>query len=217
MRRRCAMRPRPRRKFGEPARAGWYDSRSSDRASTDTFLSASVEAASVMDKRELGIEQEQSYRNPLVERYASAEMSRIFSPYYKFTAWRRLWLALAEAESELGLPVSEAALADMRAGLQTIDLARADELEQRFRHDVMAHVHHFGEVAPAAKGVIHLGATSAFVTDNAELMQHRDALVLVRLRLLASIRALADFAREHRALPTLGYTHFQPAQPTTVR
>ena len=159
---------------------------------------------------------DQTYSNPLVERYASAQMSRIFSPAFKFVAWRRLWLALAEAEAELGLPVGEEALAQMRANLENIDLERANELERRFRHDVMAHVHHFGEAAPAAKGVIHLGATSAFVTDNSELMQHREALRLTRKRLLAAIRALTEFAREHRALPTLGFTHFQPAQPTTV-
>jgi adenylosuccinate lyase len=159
---------------------------------------------------------DQSYRNPLVERYASAEMSRIFSPANKFTTWRRLWLALAEAEAELGLPVTAEALAQMREQLETIDLKRADELERRFRHDVMAHVHHFGELAPAARGVIHLGATSAYVTDNAELLQHRDAMLLVRRRILTAMRALAGFAREYKDLPTLGYTHFQPAQPTTV-
>jgi adenylosuccinate lyase len=159
---------------------------------------------------------DQSYRNPLVDRYASAEMSRIFSPAYKFSTWRKLWFALAEAQSELGLPVSAEALAQMREQLESIDLTRADELERRFRHDVMAHVHHFGEVAPAARGVIHLGATSAYVTDNSELLQHRDAMMLVRRRMLAAIRPLASFAREHKDLATLGYTHFQPAQPTTV-
>ena len=156
------------------------------------------------------------YRNPLVERYASREMSAIFSPAFKFRTWRRLWLALAEAEQELGLEIPDAALAAMRANLDSIDLDRAAELEKRLRHDVMAHVHHFGEVAPDAKAVIHLGATSAYVTDNTELMQHRDALLLVRRRLLASIAALAAFARQYRDLPTLGFTHFQPAQPTTV-
>jgi adenylosuccinate lyase len=157
-----------------------------------------------------------TYSNPLTERYASREMSRIFSPAAKFGSWRRLWLALAEAEQELGLEIPDAALAAMREQLDNIDLQRAAELEQRLRHDVMAHVHHFGEVAPAARAVIHLGATSAYVTDNTELMQHRDALLLVRRRLLATIAALAEFAREYRDLPTLGYTHFQPAQPTTV-
>ena len=157
-----------------------------------------------------------AYRNPLVERYASREMSAIFSPAYKFRTWRRLWLALAEAEQALGLEIPDSAITAMRTQLENIDLSRAAELEKRLRHDVMAHVHHFGEVAPDAKAFIHLGATSAFVTDNTELLQHRDALLLVRRRLLSCIAALAGFAREHRALPTLGFTHFQPAQPTTV-
>jgi adenylosuccinate lyase len=157
-----------------------------------------------------------SYRNPLTERYASPEMSRIFSPATKFRTWRRLWLALAETQKELGLDIPDAAIAEMRERLDRIDLTRARELERELRHDVMAHVHHFGEVAPSARPVIHLGATSAFVTDNTELIQHRDALTLVRQRLVACIAALAGFARRHRALPTLGFTHFQPAQPTTV-
>ena len=157
-----------------------------------------------------------SYQNPLIERYASEEMSFIFSAQSKFSTWRRLWLALAESQQELGLPVSEAALREMRAHLDDIDLKRAAELEKRFRHDVMAHVHLFGEVAPTAKAVIHLGATSAFVTDNSELMQHEQAMRLVLRRLVSCIAALAGFAKEHRELPTLGYTHFQPAQPTTV-
>jgi adenylosuccinate lyase len=157
-----------------------------------------------------------SYSNPLVDRYASREMSRIFSAAYKFGTWRRLWLALAESQRELGLEIADAALDAMRAHLDDIDLARAAEMEKRLRHDVMTHVHLFAEAAPAAKAVIHLGATSAYVTDNTELLQHRDALQLVRRRLVATIAALAAFAREHAALPTLGYTHFQPAQPTTV-
>ncbi|HUF11474.1 MAG TPA: adenylosuccinate lyase [Longimicrobiales bacterium] len=156
------------------------------------------------------------YVNPLTERYASAEMSGIFSPSRKFGTWRRLWLALAESQRELGLPVSEEALAQLRAHLDDVDLQRAGQLERELRHDVMAHVHLLGEAAPAARGIIHLGATSAFVTDNTELIQQRDALSLVRRRLVAVIAALADFARAHRALPTLGFTHFQPAQPTTV-
>jgi adenylosuccinate lyase len=156
------------------------------------------------------------YSNPLVERYASPEMSRIFSASYKFGTWRRLWLALAESQQELGLEIPDAALTAMRANLDTIDMDKAAAWEQRLRHDVMAHVHHFGEVAPDARAVIHLGATSAYVTDNSELLQHRDALLLVRRRLLSCIAALAAFAHTHRALPTLGFTHFQPAQPTTV-
>jgi adenylosuccinate lyase len=157
-----------------------------------------------------------AYRNPLVERYASREMSAIFSAATKFGTWRRLWLALAESQQELGLEIPDAALAAMRTQLDNIDMRRAAELEKRLRHDVMAHVHHFGEVAPDAKAVIHLGATSAYVTDNTELLQHRDALQLVRRRLLSCMDALASFARTHRDLPTLGFTHFQPAQPTTV-
>ncbi|MBX6364051.1 MAG: adenylosuccinate lyase [Gemmatimonadetes bacterium] len=158
----------------------------------------------------------ETYQNPLTGRYASAEMSHIFSPGFKFPTWRRLWLALAEAERELGLPIPAEAIEAMRAHLDDVDLARAAELERRFRHDVMAHVHLFGEAAPAARGVIHLGATSAYVTDNTELLQHRAALGVVRRRLVAAIAALAAFARRWKDLPTLGYTHFQPAQPTTV-
>jgi adenylosuccinate lyase len=158
----------------------------------------------------------EGYRNPLVDRYASPEMSGIFSEPRKFGTWRRLWLALAESQMELGLAIRPQAIAAMRAHLDDIDLTRAAELERRFRHDVMAHVHLFGEAAPEARAIIHLGATSAYVTDNTELLQHRDALRLVRRRLVAGIAALAAFAREHRALATLGFTHFQTAQPTTV-
>ena len=156
------------------------------------------------------------FENPLTERYASREMSALFSPAYKFGQWRRLWLALAETQAELGLPIPADAIAQMREQLDTFDMASARELERRLRHDVMAHVHHFGEVAPLARGVIHLGATSAFVTDNSELLQYREALRLVQRRIVACVTALAEFAREHRDLPTLGWTHFQPAQPTTV-
>jgi adenylosuccinate lyase len=156
------------------------------------------------------------YTNPLTERYASAEMSRIFSPASKFGTWRRLWLALAEAQQELGLPIPDAALAALREHLDDFDLARAAELERELRHDVMAHVHHLGEQAPEARAILHLGATSAYVGDNTDLIQHRDALGLVRTRLVRAVAALAAFAREHRDLATLGFTHFQPAQPTTV-
>jgi adenylosuccinate lyase len=159
---------------------------------------------------------EERYSNPLTERYASPEMSRIFSPAFKFGMWRRLWLALAEAERELGLPIPEGAIEAIRANLDRVDLRRAAELERELRHDVMAHVHQLGEQAPEARAVIHLGATSAFVGDNTDLIQHREALRLTRSRLLGAVAALADFAREHRDLATLGFTHFQPAQPTTV-
>ncbi len=159
---------------------------------------------------------DQRYSHPLAERYASPEMQRIFSPAHRFGTWRRLWLALARAQRALGLQVSAEAIEQMEAALDDLDLKRAAEYERRFRHDVMAHVHLFGDVAPAARGGIHLGATSAFVGDNTDLILHRDALRLIRARLVRTIRALAAFARRHRELPTLGYTHFQPAQPTTV-
>jgi adenylosuccinate lyase len=159
---------------------------------------------------------EDRYVHPLSDRYASREMQALFSPARRFGTWRRLWLALAESEAELGLAVSVAALDQMRAHLDTLDLDRAAEYERRFRHDVMAHVHLFGDDAPAARGIIHLGATSAFIGDNTDLILHREALSLIRARVVRCIEALSTFAREHAELPTLAYTHFQPAQPTTV-
>ncbi len=156
------------------------------------------------------------YMHPLSDRYASREMQRIFSPSRRFGTWRRLWIALAESQSELGLNISKEALEQMNAAVDKLDLEKAAEYEKRFRHDVMAHVHLFGDDAPAAKGIIHLGATSAFIGDNTDLILHRDALELIRARLIRCVDALTDFAREHASLPTLGYTHFQPAQPTTV-
>lgn len=156
------------------------------------------------------------YHHPLSERYASAAMLDIFGPRHRYGTWRRLWLALAESQRELGLDIPEQAIQDMRANLDTFDFEAVAEYERRFRHDVMAHVHAFGDVAPAAKAFLHLGATSAFVGDNTDLVLHRDALRLVRARLVRVLDALAGFAREHRAVPTLAFTHFQPAQPTTV-
>lgn len=156
------------------------------------------------------------YQSPLSSRYASDEMQFLFSPQHKFATWRRLWLWLAESERELGLPVTEEQLFEMRDHLDDIDFARAAELENKLRHDVMAHVHTFGERCPAAMPIIHLGATSCYVGDNTDVLIMRDGLKLVRVRLVAVIRALARFAGEHAAQPTLGFTHFQPAQPTTV-
>jgi adenylosuccinate lyase len=156
------------------------------------------------------------YSHPLAERYASREMQGLFSPAHRYGTWRRLWLALAEAQQELGLRVPDEALDQMRQAVDDLDLAKGAEYERRFRHDVMAHVHLFGDAAPAARGIIHLGATSAFVGDNTDLILHREALELVRARIVRTVAALGIFAREHRALPTLAYTHFQPAQPTTV-
>jgi adenylosuccinate lyase len=143
-------------------------------------------------------------------------MQAIFAPAHRFGTWRRLWLALAESQHELGLPIPDQALEQMRQTLDDIDLDKAAEYERQFRHDVMAHVHLFGGVAPAAKGIIHLGATSAFIGDNTDLIQHREALTLIRDRIVRCVSHLAGFASTYKDLPTLGYTHFQPAQPTTV-
>ncbi|MGD2216320.1 MAG: adenylosuccinate lyase [Gemmatimonadales bacterium] len=157
-----------------------------------------------------------SYQNPLITRYASQEMAAIFGPRFRARIWRELWIALAEAERQLGLDISEEAVAAMQAGIDEIDLDRIAELEAQSRHEVMAHIHAFGEMAPAAKGVIHLGATSAFVMDNADLIQHREALRLIRRRILGVVAALRDQALAHRDVACVGYTHLQPAQPTTV-
>ena len=158
----------------------------------------------------------ESWASPLTERYASAEMARIFSPQFKFEAWRRLWLWLAEEEKRLGLPISDEAISQMKAHLSDIDFAGAAREEEKTRHDVMAHVRTFGAAAPAARGIIHWGATSAYVTDNADLIQMRDGLALVARRLASVLKRLRDFALAHRDLPALAYTHFQSAQPTTV-
>lgn len=157
-----------------------------------------------------------TYESPLATRNASAAMQAIWSPRRKFGTWRRLWLALAEAQAELGLDVTDAQLAELREHLDDIDFDAAAEYERKLRHDVMAHVHALGDAAPAARPIIHLGATSQFVNCNTELLQLRDALQLVADKLAAAIDALGRFAAEHRALPTLAFTHYQPAQPTTV-
>jgi adenylosuccinate lyase len=165
-----------------------------------------------------------SYDNPLVTRYASAEMAALWSPQRKFSTWRRLWVALAEAERELGLladdgktpRIRESQIAELRARVDDVDFARAAELERKTRHDVMAHIRGYGEAAPGASDIIHLGATSCYVTDNTDLILMRDGLGLARDRLVGVIDALANFAVRWRDLPTLGFTHFQPAQLTTV-
>jgi adenylosuccinate lyase len=154
--------------------------------------------------------------SPLTERYASAEMSALFSQRFKFETWRRLWLWLAEEEKRLGLPISDEAISQMRASIGSIDFDAAAREEERTRHDVMAHVRVFGEAAPAARGIIHWGATSAYVSDNGDLIQMREGLTLIERRLVAVLRILRGFALAHRDLPALAYTHFQPAQPTTV-
>ncbi len=156
------------------------------------------------------------FDHPLIERYASRAMSEIFSPASRHGTWRDLWIALAQAQRDLGLPITDRQLADLTAKRHEFDWARVAALEKELRHDVMAHVHHFGELAPSAKAILHLGATSCFVTDNGDLILYRRALRLIERRLTAAIRALADFARAHRATACLGYTHFQVAQPVTI-
>lgn len=158
----------------------------------------------------------QEYEHPLVKRYATKEMSFIWSPAKKFTTWRKLWLALATAEQELGLDISDEQLTEMRDHLFDIDFEYAAAKEREFRHDVMGHVHAFGKAAPTAMPILHLGATSCFVGDNTDLIQIRDAMRLVLRKLVRTLAVLANFARKHRALPTLGFTHYQPAQLTTV-
>jgi adenylosuccinate lyase len=157
-----------------------------------------------------------SASNPLTERYASAEMSYLFSADYKFRTWRRLWIALAEAEKELGLPITDAQIAELKANADQINYADAERREHEIRHDVMAHIYAYGLQAPLAKGIIHLGATSAYVTDNTDILQMREALAIITRRIVNLMAKLRDFAWRWRATPTLAFTHFQPAQLTTV-
>ena len=157
-----------------------------------------------------------TYKNPLEERYSSEEMLYNFSPNNKFRTWRKLWIALAEIERDLGLDISEEQIRQLKEQAENIDFAKAAEYEKKFRHDVMAHVHTYGDVAPLAKGIIHLGATSAFVGDNTDLIQIRDGLKIIRKQLINVMKKLSDFALKYKDLPTLGFTHFQPAQLTTV-
>ncbi len=159
---------------------------------------------------------ETTYENPLVTRYASRGMAELWSSQKKFSTWRRLWVALAEAERELGLNISESQIAELKARVDDIDFAAAKAHEKRLRHDVMAHVHAYGDVAPEARKIIHLGATSCYVTDNTDLILIREGLTLVRDGLVGTIDALGTFAATYRDLPCLGYTHFQPAQLVTV-
>ncbi len=158
----------------------------------------------------------EQYENPLCRRYASREMQEIFSDARKFSTWRKLWVALAESEKELGLDITDAQIAEMKAHLYDIDFAVADAREREVRHDVMAHIYAYGQVCPNAKPIIHLGATSCYVGDNTDLILQRDALLHIRSQLIHTIAALADFADRYRELPTLAWTHYQAAQPTTV-
>ncbi|MBT5018380.1 adenylosuccinate lyase [Planctomicrobium sp.] len=156
------------------------------------------------------------YQNPLNTRYASAEMSGIWSAQTKHSTWRKLWVALAESQQELGLDISDAQLNELRSNVDNIDFDLAAKYEREVRHDVMAHVHTYKDLCPAAGGIIHLGATSCYVTDNSELIQIRESLELTRSRLVQVIDALGNFSKQYRDLPCLGLTHLQPAQPSTV-
>ena len=154
--------------------------------------------------------------NPLASRYASSQMTRLWSDNHRYKLWRQSWLALAEAEAELGLPISQGQLAEMRAHLEPIDFAKAANYERRMRHDVFAHLHTFADACPSARPIIHLGATSAYVTDNVDLILMRESLDLVAARLAAVIERLAAKALETKDIVCLGRTHLQPAQPTTI-
>ncbi len=156
------------------------------------------------------------YDNPLIERYASKEMSYVFSPESKFRTWRRLWIALAKAEKELGLNITDEQIAELESKRDDLNLDVAREKEKEVRHDVVAHIYAYGVLCPKARPIIHLGATSAYVGDNADLIEMREAMTRLKVLLVNAMRKLASFAGEHAHLPALGFTHFQAAQPTTV-
>ena len=158
----------------------------------------------------------EKYESPLSSRYASRYMLELFSQKTRIVTWRKLWVALARAEMELGLPITPEQVAELQAHVEDIDFEMAAQREKEVRHDVMAHVYTYGKAAPSAAGIIHLGATSCYVTDNADVILYRDALAYVRKGLLGVMKNLADFARQYKSLPTLGYTHYQPAQLVTV-
>lgn len=157
-----------------------------------------------------------TYESPLCSRYASTEMKQIFSPDEKFSTWRKLWIALAESEKQLGLDITDEQIDEMKAHIYDIDYDLAAKYESEVRHDVMAHVKTFGDACPKAKGIIHLGATSCYVGDNTDVILMRAALLQIKKLLVNAIKATADFALEYKSLPTLAYTHFQAAQPTTM-
>lgn len=159
---------------------------------------------------------ENVYDNPLIERYASREMAALWGPQRKFSTWRKLWVILAETQSELGLPITSEQIEELRQHVDDIDFEAANKYERQLRHDVMAHIRAYGDQCPRARGIIHLGATSCYVTDNTDLILIRESLLLLRRRLVNVIDALARFAEKWRDQPCLAFTHFQPAQPTTV-
>ena len=156
------------------------------------------------------------YESPLSSRYASTYMLELFSADKRYQTWRRLWISLAKAEKSLGLPITEEQIEEMEAHIKDIDYALISKREKEVRHDVMAHVYAYGQVAPSAAGIIHLGATSCYVTDNADLVIYRDALLYLRGELLKVVANLSEFAEKYKAMPTLGYTHYQPAQLVTI-
>lgn len=162
------------------------------------------------------------YQSPLSERYASKEMQYIFSPNMKFRTWRKLWIALAETEKELGLSqngvpvITDEQIDELKAHAEDINYEVAKEREKKVRHDVMSHVYAYGQQCPKAVGIIHLGATSCYVGDNTDIIVMTEALRLVKKKLINVMKVLSDFAEEYKGLPTLAFTHFQPAQPTTV-
>lgn len=156
------------------------------------------------------------YVSPLSERYASKEMQYIFSPDKKFTTWRKLWIVLAESQKELGLDITDEQIDELKLFANDINYETAKKKEQELRHDVMAHIHAYGEQCPKAKGIIHLGATSCYVGDNTDIILMKEGLELVRKRLVSAIDVLSRFAMDNKDVPTLGFTHFQSAQPTTV-
>ena len=156
------------------------------------------------------------YEHPLVDRYASKEMSYLWSPTKKFSTWRKLWIALAESEKDLGLDITAEQIAEMKEHIMDIDFELADQKETEFRHDVMAHVHTFGTAAPKAMPIIHLGATSCYVGDNTDIIQMKESLILVRSKLVKLMSVLKGFSQKYADMPCLGFTHCQPAQLTTV-
>jgi len=160
--------------------------------------------------------QSSGYQHPFACRYSSQEMRHLFSEEYRFTTWRKLWIALAKAQKKLGLSIDEKQIQELEAHAHHFDWERLHALEKTLKHDVMAHIEGFGELAPSARGILHLGATSCFVTDNGDLIALREALQLVEVKLATVLRALSHYAKQYAHLPTVAYTHFQPAQPTTV-
>ena len=157
-----------------------------------------------------------TYETPLNSRYASKEMQYLFSPDFKFKTWRRLWIALAESEMELGLNITQEQIDELKAHAEDINYEVAAEREKLVRHDVMSHVYAYGVQCPKAKGIIHLGATSCYVGDNTDIITMTEALKLIRKKLVNLMDKLSKFALEYKDLPCLGFTHFQPAQPTTL-